>query len=331
MLKGLKENNIEVILINDQSRGLKKYFNLIKLHRQVRNKYDLLLVGYSDSRTIVPLASFLTDKPLIWDAFYSLYDSWIFDRKLASPRSLKAWYYWLLDWLNCQLAARILLDTKSHIDYFKETFKIKARKFIMVLVGTDDEIFFPKEVFKANDDFLIHFHGKYIPLQGIEYIIMAAKKLEEFEGIKFRLIGSGQEKSRMEKLASELKVNNLEFLNKVSYIDLADLISQADVCLGIFGDSDKAHNVIPNKVYEAAAMGKAVISGETKAIKELFSDRENILLCRPADSQALADKILELKNEPELRQKIAKNSYQLFKAKSCPKVIVGDLLIDLSL
>ena len=109
----------------------------------VRDPHDLVIVGYSDSRWAVPLARLLSSKPIIWDAFYSLYDSWIFDRKLASSKSIKARWYWFLDWLSCRLADRILLDTNAHIDYFVKTFRMDRSKFIRVLIGADDQIFHP--------------------------------------------------------------------------------------------------------------------------------------------------------------------------------------------
>ena len=145
IIKGLKENGAKVLLCNDRSKGLKKYFKLKKLHKKFAGKYDLLVVGYSDSRSIVLLAKLITKKPVVWDAFYSLYDSWVFDRKLVKPKSFKAKYYWFLDWLSCKLADKILLDTNEHIKYFVKTFKIKRNKFIKVLVGTDDSNFFPQK------------------------------------------------------------------------------------------------------------------------------------------------------------------------------------------
>ena len=124
IIKGLEENGVKVVY-------------------SLRVPHDLVIVGYSDSRWVVPLARLLSRKKIVWDAFYSLYDSWVFDRKLVSPRSLKAKYYWWADWLSCTLADRILLDTNAHIDYFVKTFRIPRHKFVRVLVGTDDQIFHP--------------------------------------------------------------------------------------------------------------------------------------------------------------------------------------------
>jgi len=58
-----------------------------------------------------------------------------------------------------------------------------------------------------------------------------------------------------------------------------------------------------------------LITSETVAIKEIFTDKENCLLCNPHDEVDLASKILLLKNDKKLREKIANRSYKLFKEK----------------
>lgn len=143
LIRGLKENGVEVVTCNDRRRGFKKIFSLAACLLRSRG-FDMVLVGYSDTRFAVPLAWAFTRKPIIWDAFYSLYDAWVFDRKLVKPNSLKAAYHWLLDWVSCFLADKILLDTQTHIDYFIRTFKIKKRKLIKVLIGADDTVFHPR-------------------------------------------------------------------------------------------------------------------------------------------------------------------------------------------
>src|SRR3989338_4343290 len=111
-----------------------------------KNNYgcDYILVGYSDSRFSVPLLRLLTLRPVVWDPFYSLYYSWVHDKKLVPSWHPKAAYYWFLDWLNCKLAYKILLDTEQHKIYFIQKFSIPATKCIKVLIGSDDEFFTPQ-------------------------------------------------------------------------------------------------------------------------------------------------------------------------------------------
>lgn len=331
LIKGLRKNGVEVIECNDQSVGFfLKIKNLYSQHKKIGNDYDIIIVGYSPiSRFAVSFARLISRKKIVWDAFFSLYDAWVFDKKVVKPKSVKAGYYYFLDFLSCVLADKILLDTDEHIKYFVEIFKIEKEKFVKVLVGSDEDVFFPREK-KAGDRFIVHFHGSYIPLQGAKYIIRAAEKLKN-ENIIFRMVGGrGQERLQSVELAKNLGLKNIEFVDSVPYEKLQELIADSDLCLGIFGDTAKTQRVIPNKIYESIAMRKGVITADTPAIHEFFTNRKNILLCRTADAEDLAEKILELRNDSELRKKIAGGARDLFEKYCLPEKIVKKLLEDIT-
>ena len=336
IINGLKKNNVEVIECQENySVGIIHYFRLLKKLRQLikKQKIDLIIVGAIDfSRPLVILVKLFFSTPVVWDAFYSVYEARVYDRQWLSKRHPKAILYYVLEWLCTKLADVILLDTNQHIDYFVKLFKANPHKFLRVFVGADNELFL---LDKNNEDqtdniFLVEFYGKYIPLQGVEYIIRAAKILEKYSDIKFKLIGNGQTYVTIRKLAVELDIKNIEFISdRLPYTEIVGLVAGCQVGLGIFGANEKTQRVIPNKVYEMVAMKKPVISANTPAIKELFCDRQDILLCHAADADDLAAKILELKNNSELRHKIAKAGYETFKVKATPQVVVAHLLVDL--
>ena len=178
--------------------------------------------------------------------------------------------------------------------------------------------------------FLVVFWGSFIPLQGIQYIVRAAKILEKYSNIQFSIIGKGQTYSDVNCLAKKLDLINIEFLGRLPNKEIPDYIARADVCLGIFGDTEKTQRVIPNKVYEAIAMKKPVITADTPAARELFADGKNILFCKIANPQDLAKKILKVRNNPSLREKVAENAYQLFNKKGTSRVL-GKKLKDILL
>lgn len=338
IMTGLRKNGAVVIECNSRGVGASKYLALLKKFFRQRQDFDLLIVGSGDfSRLMVVWARILLlfgKKPLIWDAHYSLYDTRVNDRQLVGRFSLKAAGYWLLDWLACQLSDAVLLDTDQHIEYFSQTFKVKKQKFVRVLVGANEELFYPgsghEKTVTGPDKFIIEFHGKFIPLQGIEYIIGAAKILAAEREIVFKLIGTGQTYNKIRSLVTEQSLENVEFINKVPYDEIKEYLAEADVCLGIFGASSKALRVIPNKLYEALAMAKPVITARTPGTQELLRDQENVLFCRPADAADLAEKIIFLKNNEVLRKKIASGGYQLFQSRLTTTAIGGQLLSDLT-
>lgn len=309
LLKGLKENGVEVIEVNSTKAGLGKYLDISRQLLKLKGDYDFLLVAFPGYQAMV-MARFLSRKKIVFDAFNSIYDSTIIDRKQYKVKSLPGLYYWLLNWLACKLADQILLDTSDHIDYFVQAFKQKKEKFHRLWISADLDLFHPRPQVKQTNDYLVHFHGSFIPLQGIEYILEAAEILKN-ENIVFNLVGKGQTYKEITRVAKEKGLAKINFIGFRPVEEVPEYMAQADLILGIFGNTPKAKRVIPNKVYEGLAMQLPVITGESEAAKELLVDRENILFCNFADGRDLADKILILKNDQSLSKKIAQNGYDL--------------------
>ncbi|MEM3419968.1 MAG: glycosyltransferase [Nitrososphaerota archaeon] len=299
--------------------------------------YDAIIVG-EYGHYFIPFAKWLkllnACTLLLFDPYISLYDTMVNDRKLIKATSWKAMYYFLLDKYSCEVTDICLLDTNMHIKYFSKTFKIPREKFRRVFVGADDEIFYPRSIEKKDMYFTVFWYGTYIPLHGAEYIVKAAKSLEKYKDIRFIMVGKGQTYFQIKKLVDSLRVSNIEFIEWINYYKLPLYMSRADVCLGIFGNTGKAKRVIPNKVFQALAVKKPVITGNTPAIREALSHMKNAYLCNIADEKALAEAILTLKNDESLRMKLAENGYLLFKEKfsveqigKCVKRIIEEALI----
>ena len=333
IIEGLKSSGIDWCECHTPLKTSARLFDLALSYMRKGKGADMVLVVSSDtSRWIVALMKLLTlgRKPLVWDAHYSIFDSYINDRKLAPLYSIKGAYYWFIDWMACALADVILLDTNAHVQYFVDTFYANKKKFVRVFVGSNMvKTFGIPERTRNDSDFLVSFHGKYIPLQGIQYILRAAKILEQFGDIRFKLVGSGQTYNEMRALAGELQLSNVEFTKKVPYQEIPGFLKNADVSLGIFADTDKAQRVIANKIYEAVELGVPVITSDSPGIRELFTDRKDILLCKPADPEDLAAKILLLRNDATLGSTIAAQALRLFKERVTPKKIGEQLIEDL--
>src|SRR4030042_3925762 len=92
-------------------------------------------------------------------------------------------------------------------------------------------------------------------------------------------------------------------------------ISQADICLGAFGTTPQSLMTVQNKIYEALAMAKPLISGDSPAVRQCLQHGENIYLCERASGKSLADAIMILYKDSSLREKIAQNGYKLYKEK----------------
>lgn len=345
ILKGLKKNGIKVIechyplwkgvepriqefkgikgLLKLSFKFLKAYFILFTKSFDIVEKPDFIIVGYT-GHFDVPLA-FLISKilrvPLIFDMFVSLYDTFFLDRKFTKNPFIGK-FLKFIDRLSMILPDKILFDTEANIHWVSEEFKIDRKKFVKLWIGEDPEIFFPKNI--NNKIFNVLYFGGYIPLHGVKYIVGAARELKD---IKFKFIGRGQLYNDIVNYAKDLR--NIEFIDWIELNKLPQYICSASICLGIFGDTEKARRVIPNKVYESIACKIPVITADTPAIREIFRHKENIYLCKISDSDSLKDAILELKNSPKLRKVIAENAYELFINNFTPEKIGKKLIIEL--
>ncbi len=307
--------------------GISKYVELYRQYRRIRHEsIDLVIIAFP-GHTVVWLARLLFGKNIIFDAFLSLYDSNVLDRKVHRPYSFGALLDWIWDWSSIRLAKRVLLDTDAHIEYFVRTFGIARERCIRVWVGTDTTVFYPR--LPETPGFAVSFHGTFIPLQGISYILDAAHILRD-EPIHFNLIGKGQEYRAMREKAEHLGLANVRFGDPVPYEELPTHISGAQICLGIFGGTDKAMRVIPNKVYECMALGKPVITADTAAIHELeVYGSLPLVLVPPADATALAEAIRGLHADPARQARLGESARAFSSAYLSPAYIVGEFLSNL--
>jgi len=285
--------------------------------RRIEGELDAILVAES-SQLAVPLAWYFARAkgvPLIFDPFISLYDTNVLDRRLIREGSLKARMYYWLDRISMALADYLLADTEQHRDYYVSALRIKRDRIFVVPVGTDETLYYPRPYTNIGR-FLVLFWGKFIPLHGIEYILEATKILQDNGAeIELDLIGSGQTFEEMVSLADSLELTRVNFIGFVQLNELPMLMAKADICLGIFGHSEKAKRVVPNKVYAGMAMRKPVITGDSPAIRAQFGNRRHLYIVPMANAQALADGIAELAQDEQLRERIAQEGYELFCAK----------------
>ncbi|MBC7108500.1 MAG: glycosyltransferase [Methanomassiliicoccales archaeon] len=328
LVKGLQKNEVEVVQCGVSApkypvRMIKSVLNFSSAKSS--EKLDAVIVGFY-GHPLVPIVRKMTDLPIIFDAFISTYDTLCFERKSVPHDSpLCKIFYWL-DKVSCSCSNVVITDTNAHIEYFRKTFELREVDFRRVFVGADDDIFFPKEHDVENDCFTVFFHGTYRPLQGIDVIVKAADILKA-ENIVFKLIGDGPEKNRIVKLAADLKLKNLEFLNWSPYEQLPAHIHGADVCLGgPFSTHGKASRVIAGKTFQYLAMRKPVIVGRTKANKELLIDGKDVVMCDVGSAKSLADAVLRLRDDPALRKSIAQEGYNTFKKKGTVKAIGNEML-----
>lgn len=266
---------------------------------------DVVLVSYPghfDMPLLTPLAR-LRGAPLLFDTFISLFDTIVADRQLVSARSLTARLAGWADRTACRKADLVLVDTPQSGEYFATQSGLPGDRFRVLWVGAEEKIFRPQPGVSPVPRRVL-FYGTFIPLHGVATLIRAAKLLEG-EGIRFRIVGRGQERQGIEHLMAELGSANVELLDPIALEELPAEIARATLCLGIFGTTEKAHRVIPNKLFQCLAVGRPVLTGDTPAVRAAFT-KEEVATVPPGDPEALAAEIQSLVTDDPRREAIAR-------------------------
>jgi glycosyltransferase involved in cell wall biosynthesis len=323
-IDGLRKNGASVVECNERSHGILKYLRLALRLLRLRGTYDVMLVGFS-GQEVMFIAWMCSSAPIVFDVFTSHYMGYVLDREYFKSGSIRAKIYRFLDRWSCRLADAIVLDTNAHIDFFVHELRLPREKFHRIFLGANTDLHYPRARQCDNSMFTVLFWGGFIPLQGTEIIIDAAKLLRK-ENIRFILIGDGQNRKRDIQEARQNNLANIEFPGKISDEQLVNYIRDADICLGAFSDGIKADITIQNKIFETLASRKPLITMRTTALNELLLDGTHYCACRRADSRDLSDKIIQLRDNTELRNTLAENGYQFFQSHLTEQLIGEELL-----
>ncbi|HKP98313.1 MAG TPA: glycosyltransferase, partial [Fibrobacteria bacterium] len=220
------------------------------------------------------------------------------------------------DWSSTRAAQLLVFDTEEHKEYFYRNYGL-TRPHLILPVGVPEEVFHPRDPaelpdpYTAGSGFRVLFYGSYIPLQGVEWIVEAAALLRD-QDLRFTLIGDGQTFPETKARARALGLPNLEFVKPVRETDLPAWLAHADVCLGVFGGTVKAANVVPNKVVQAAAMGRPILTRDSPAVRRYFRDGESAVFTAPASARSLADSLLALRRDPARLETLGRGARAAF-------------------
>lgn len=309
-----------------------RYAGLIARYLKMPKDFSILFVPEFRHKD-VPLArvlALLSGKRLVFDPLVSRYETKIIDRGDAGARSFQSWYNRRIDWLALKLPHLVLADTEAHAAHYRAEFG--AKNIAVLPVGFDDTVFAsPAALEKTHargGGRTVLFFGSYVPLHGAETIVDAAIELRRRSDIRFKMIGGGQTFGAARERAESAGLDTLEFVPRIPYGELPRHIEEAGICLGIFGTTEKALRVIPNKVYQCLAMRKPVITADSPAIREYFADGEHLFTVPAGDSKALADKISYLIANPAVADDAAGNGSDLV-WKQFSSGAVGERFVDL--
>jgi glycosyltransferase involved in cell wall biosynthesis len=251
--------------------------------RRVPRDVDALIVGYPGHFDVWPAKRH--GKPIVFNAMVSLFDTLVEDRRRFSQHSIAARALRAIDRAALRGADVVVADTAANAAYLAELGQIDEPH--VCFVGAEERLFQP--TWRRPETFRVLFVGKLIPLHGLEVILDAARALPD---VPFRVIGTGQQEDLLHD-----RPPNVEHVPWVAYEELPHEYETAGCALGVFGSSKKASRVIPNKAFQALAVGVPMITAATEAVGELLQDGRDAVLVEPS-AEALARAIGMLHDDP---------------------------------
>ena len=178
--------------------------------------------------------------------------------------------------------------------------------------GPDLDLFQARPLPDDRAEFTLLYAGAHGDANALEQVIEAARLLEAQQSrVRFRLVGDGPEKQALIQQAAGL--TTVSFEPPVPKAQVPDLMAQADAILLSLRDVPLfRYGVSPNKLYDAYAIGRPVVSTVAGAINAEIEANGLGVAAEPGDSQALADAILRLARTPHPeRQAMAKRAIHL--------------------
>lgn len=282
-----------------------------RLLRADRTEAEAVVVGYPGHFDLPAARRFASGRPIVFNPLVSLADTFVSDRGRFRPGSLPDRLLTAIDRRALRAADLVVADTRVNAAFLAELAGLPAERVAVCLVGAEERLFQPG--WKPQSPAAAVFVGKLIPLHGLETILEAARLAPE---LRLRVIGTGQLDHLLDSRPA-----NVEWVRWVDYDRLPGELRRAGCALGIFGTSDKARRVIPNKAFQALACGVPLVTADTPAARELLVDGESALLVSPGEPAALAAALRRLTTEAAFARRIADAGLEAYRRHASEHVL----------
>lgn len=221
------------------------------------------------------------------------------------------------------LANYVVTTCREIVDIIIHQAKKDPNKCISIPTGVDissinvkpqDIIDFKKKFEIHSNEFVVGTACFMRSWKGIEDLLKAAKILENQKDIKFVLIGGGHIDTYL-KLAKDMNLKNVIFTKHLEN-PLSGIAS-----LDIFALLSTAHEGVAQASLQAAYLGKPLITTPTGGLKEVCINDDTGIQVNLFSPNEVADAILRLKDNKNLREKYSKNAKILAKKFSLDNMI----------
>jgi glycosyltransferase involved in cell wall biosynthesis len=165
----------------------------------------------------------------------------------------------------------------------------------------------------GEDDFVCAYFGTMGEANDLTQVVEAAALLKARgeAGVAFVLQGDGKRRGALEREVRDRALDNVVLLPAGDKHAAARLAAASNACLTLFKDVPILATNSPNKLFDTFAAGRPAIVNTDGWQRELVERHEAGLFVRPGDGADLADRVLHLRDNPDVARRYGENARRL--------------------
>ncbi len=179
---------------------------------------------------------------------------------------------------------------------------IKSDKIKTIYNGCDIDNEYLAKINEEKEEITVIAIGRLVKVKRFHWFIKLLSEVKTSYKIKGLIVGDGSERSNLEKLVAESKLN-IDFTGEVNSVK--EYLAKADILLHV-----SRNEGIPNVVLEAMASKVPVIATNAGGTGELIDDGENGYLCEVKDYTVIKTKLESMINDSSIRKKFTDSGFE---------------------
>jgi len=280
-----------------------------RAYRFLRDKFQNYDIVHDNQSLSYPLWLIMKHVPTIATIHHPITR----DRKFAiesvkMPWSKLKWARWY-SFVGMQKRAslkfsHIITVSECSRDDISKDFQIPRRRFRVVPNGINTDLFYRIPEINREQNRIIVTNSADTALKGLRYLFLAVKKVSETHRIKLTVVGMPKRNGDVMNLIRNLGIRKL--VHFTGRIDNEEFVRQyAKASIAVVPSLYEGFGIPAG---EAMACGVPVISTTGGALPEVVGNAG--ILVPPADSEALAEAIKDLFDNPERARKMGEAGYK---------------------
>jgi glycosyltransferase involved in cell wall biosynthesis len=182
----------------------------------------------------------------------------------------------------------------------------------------------------VENNFVVTYLGTHGMAHRLETILEAADRLRQHVDIKFLFVGDGAEKARLVRTAQTMDLPNVLFHDQVDRTRIPGFYHASDLFLVPLRKAALFTKNVPSKIYEIMASKKPIVISTEGESRRLVESSGAGIGATPEDAEDIAEKILRLYKDKELRRRMGQDGYSFALANASRKRLADDYLAILN-